>query len=134
MKLDTGRNNWVVIGAGIVLLVVAGAAVAAFTRGGSTGSPSAPSATAVAYDAREVSVDVVDNKYEPPVIRIKPGTTVTWLFKGKVPHTVTSESAGAEFDSGVKTKGDFAYTFDTAGVYDYRCRVHPTMVGRVVVE
>ena len=135
MKLATARNNWVLIGAGILLLVVAGAAVAAFTRGGPTTSPSAPAATPVAFDARQVNVDVVDNKYEPPVIGIRKGATVTWRFKGKVPHTVTSTpDAAVKFDSGVRTSGEFSYTFDAAGSYVYRCLVHPTMVGSVVVR
>lgn len=134
MKLRTARNNWVLIGAGILLLAVAGAAAATFARGGSTSHPSLPSATPVAFEAQQVGVDVIDNRYDPPVISVPKGATVTWHFKGKVPHTVTSLGGGATFDSGIKTSGDFNYTFDAAGTYEYHCRVHPTMVGEVVVR
>lgn len=146
------RNRWVLIGAGVVLVVVAAAAVWAFTQGGSS-APKPRSflqPTPVVETSQQVSVDVVDTAYKPAVIQVKPGTTVTWHFKGNVAHTVTSvpgtgpipptASAGAtpapafRFDSGGRPKGKtFAFTFDTPGTYNYYCTIHHVMEGTVIV-
>lgn len=146
---SSDRNRWVLIGAGAVLVVVAVAAVIVFTRGGgSNNRPSALAPTPVVIDSQEASVDVVDNKFKAPAIQVKAGTTVTWLFKGKVSHTVTSvpgtgprqptATSGTpvkefKFDSGGRVNGEFSYTFDTPGTYEYFCNIHHIMQGKVVV-
>ncbi len=143
------RNRWVLIGAGVVLAVVAVAAVVVFTRGGDSNKrPSALAPTPVVIDSQEASVDVLDNKFKAPAIQVKAGTTVTWHFKGKVSHTVTSvpgtgprqptATSGTptkefKFDSGGRVTGEFTYTFDTPGTYEYYCNIHHIMQGKVVV-
>lgn len=54
-------------------------------------------------------------------------------------HTITSgkvtdNNAGSLFDSGlIKSGGEFRFTFQNPGTYNYFCTVHPWMVGQVVV-
>ena len=134
-KAGVGRNTWVLVGAGVVLAVVAVAAVFSLTRGGgSSSTPSALKPTPVTFDTLQAAVDVVDNKFKPATIRVKNGTTVTWSFKGKVPHTVTAlPGTGVEFDSGAKPNGTFDFTFDKAGTFDYYCIIHHVMTGTVYV-
>lgn len=148
------RNQWVMIGAGAVLVVVAAVAVyVLFFNGGSDsnkGNVNKPKPTPVVFDTQSANVDVVDNKFTPPIIQIKQGTTVTWHFKGNVSHTVTSVSgtgpiqptaaAGAptvapfHFDSGGRTKGKtYDFTFDTPGKYNYFCTIHHIMEGTIIV-
>ena len=48
-------------------------------------------------------------------------------------HTVT-EQESESFDSGfIQAGGDWDYTFDDAGEYNYYCTLHPWMKGAVLV-
>jgi plastocyanin len=80
-----------------------------------------------AVAATEVSV--VDNRFEPAVIEIAQGDTVTWTWNGSAPHDVDGE----DFQSEVQSSGTFQHTFDTAGTYEYVCNIHGGMTGLVVV-
>ena len=76
----------------------------------------------------------IDNfSFTPQTVTIRAGTTVTWNNKDDVPHTVVSTTK--KFRSGVlDTDGQFSYTFDDAGTYDYFCSIHPHMTGKVIVK
>ena len=136
---SSDRNRWVMIGVAATLVVVAGVAVYvfAFSGGGSSnkGNVNKPKPTPVAFDSQTANVDVVDNKFTPPIIKIKQGTTVTWHFKGNVAHTVTSVAGtGIKFDSGGRPKGKtYDFTFDTPGKFDYYCNIHHIMEGTIYV-
>lgn len=86
-------------------------------------------------EAVETSTVAMRNiSFQPAVIRVAPGTTVTWVNQDQVDHTVTSQPAD-RFDSGnVAPGGRFEFTFDQPGTYDYVCTIHPGMSGRVIVE
>lgn len=73
--------------------------------------------------------------YEPEVIRVDSGTTVTWTNTGPVKHTVTfREETPIDFDvelaPGEATRREFTGT----GRFEYYCRYHrPDMTGTVLV-
>ncbi len=73
----------------------------------------------------------------PPMITVNPGDEVVWSNDDSVVHTVTSgtfSDADGLFDSNLFMAGEtFSHTFDTLGNYDYFCKVHPWMVGQVLV-
>lgn len=76
--------------------------------------------------------------YSPNNITVEPGTTVVWTNNDSATHTVTSgmPSIGPTglFDSALFSPGrTFEYQFDTIGVHDYFCMVHPWMTGTVTV-
>jgi len=76
--------------------------------------------------------------YSPSEITIDPGTTVIWTNKDAATHTVTSgqPSIGPTglFDSALFSPGKtFEYQFNTFGIHDYFCMVHPWMAGTVTV-
>jgi plastocyanin len=74
------------------------------------------------------------NSYNPNLIEIKVGDTVTWINDDSSPHTVTSSSNDRTFDSDVLKRGEtFSFTFDKEGQFPYFCTLHPNMVGTVVV-
>jgi len=82
-----------------------------------------------------VSVSIVDFAFTPKTITVPVGTTVRWTNNGSAPHTVTSTSSPKAFDSGTLNSGDtFQHTFTTAGQFPYRCNIHPSMTGTVIVE
>jgi len=69
--------------------------------------------------------------FVPSELYIRQGTQVTWVNDDSTPHTATSEG---RFDSGVLRKGDsFSKRFDSVGVYDYVCVLHPLLRGVVNV-
>ncbi len=77
--------------------------------------------------------------YDPEVIDVTVGTTVTWENVDNTMHTATSGNPdggpNAVFDSDIMLAGDkFEFTFTDAGNYDYYCILHPWMVGTVNVE
>lgn len=74
-------------------------------------------------------VSVIDNEFEPQVIEISAGDTVSWTWSGSSPHDVDGEG----FKSEVQETGTFQHTFDTAGEYQYVCNIHSGMTGLVVV-
>lgn len=107
--------------AALVLLPLVGAACGGGDDGGGSSDEGAAPGT----------VKVVDNKFEPSTIEIAPGDTVTWSFEGSVNHNVKGE--GADFASETQKDGEFEKQFNSAGVYEYVCTLHPGMKGKVVV-
>ena len=77
--------------------------------------------------------------YEPDLVTVTVGNTVSWANDDEQVHTVTSgtPTSGPDglFDSGIMAaKASFHYTFDAPGTYDYYCIVHPWMLGTVIAE
>ena len=77
-----------------------------------------------------VTVAVADNYFAPGNVLIRRGGTVVWNFVGTSAHDVT----GAGFASGLLNEGSFSWTFTAPGTFDYRCTIHPQMIGRATVR
>jgi plastocyanin len=109
-----------------VLLLPALAAVALFAAGcGGSGESSEPVATT------EVQM-VKSYRFDPKVIEIEAGDTVSWTNEDNFTHTV--EVDGQE-DHEVEQGESFSITFDTPGTYHYVCTLHSKdMDGEVVVK
>ena len=81
-----------------------------------------------------------NNCFNPNPVTVAPGTEVEWKNTDTVGHTVTSgkptdNDAGSLFDSSIiKAGGDFKFTFQNPGTFDYFCQVHPWMTGQVIVS
>lgn len=77
-----------------------------------------------------------DISSEDASLIIDAGDTVIWTFTDGAPHSVTSDTGSNEtFDSGTLDAGStYQYTFTEAGVNDYHCEVHPSMVGTITVN
>ena len=66
-------------------------------------------------------------------VRVRPGTTVTWVNEDEAVHTVTAQDGS--FDSGRLGLGArFSHTFAQPGRYEYICDLHNSMRGTIVVE
>jgi amicyanin len=76
----------------------------------------------------------IDNfSFMPTSLTVSAGTTVTWVNRDDVPHTVVSTEK--KFKSPVlDTDEQFSYKFTEPGTYEYFCSVHPKMTGKVVVQ
>lgn len=84
-------------------------------------------------DAAGNAVDMVGACFEPTVLRVEVGQTVTFSNSDGMLHTVTgAASSWGDYDE--LTQGDsVSYAFDEAGVYPYFCVFHPGMVAAIVV-
>lgn len=74
--------------------------------------------------------------FEPEVIKIAQGTTVTWINNGAQAHTVTfRQDEPIDFHVELLPGEQTRRTFTQTGTFDYYCRYHqPEMVGKVIVE
>jgi len=79
------------------------------------------------------TVTMDHNTFIPGEITVVPGTTVTWVNKEGMPHTVVDTNKGFRSKTLAKD-ASFSFTFATAGDYDYLCSIHPNMKGKVIVK
>ncbi len=131
-----GANLFIWAGAGALVAIVAAAAWLAFigddagsgvVRRGSVRLP-----TPVVITEMRTTVEVVNTSFNPAVIKIPVGATVTWAFQDRIPHNVTDDRL--RFQSGnLRDGATYAYTFDTPGEYYYYCTLHHKMQATVIV-
>jgi plastocyanin len=78
------------------------------------------------------SVVITDFRFQPQVLTVPKGTTVTWLNNDSLDHSVVA--ADQSFSSGALRRGNtFQFTFDKPGDVTYACGFHPEMTGTVNV-
>jgi plastocyanin len=96
---------------------------------GSDGSDASDEVAAEAV-AGEATVVLKDMQFQPDVVTVDAGTTVTWVWDdGSVRHNVVAD----QFESEIQTEGTFTHTFEEPGEYPYVCTLHPNMTGTVIV-
>ncbi len=132
---------------GLVLLVLALSAAAC--GGGSSSSssggddlPAVPAKDFVDETGKKaVTVEAVDNNFDPQYVTVSKGTTITFTNVGRNPHNVVPVEQGAftpipteKFAPGASG----TVTLSTPGTYAYYCTLHGSstrgMAGRIVVE
>ncbi|MBV8196712.1 MAG: cupredoxin family copper-binding protein [Candidatus Eremiobacteraeota bacterium] len=88
-------------------------------------------ATAAAPSAPEVHIR--NDAFNPPVLTVEVGQSVTFTNNDDDAHTVTATDG--TFDSkGLDTNGVWRHAFTQAGTYRYFCQLHPFMKGTIVVK
>jgi plastocyanin len=76
----------------------------------------------------------VDNfTFGPDTLTVQVNSTVTWINKDDLPHTIAS-SDGVFKSKALDTEDKYSYTFTKPGTYAYFCSIHPKMVGKIVVQ
>ena len=85
-------------------------------------------------DATEGTGSTVETRnacFEPTVLRVEPGTTVTFVNRDGIEHAVSGVNLDSwdQLGAGVTLQ----YAFDRAGTYPYMCNLHPGMTGVVIV-
>lgn len=77
----------------------------------------------------------IDNfTFAPKALIVPVGTTVQWVNRDDIPHTVVSDDKTTFKSKALDTDDNFSYTFSKAGTYSYFCSLHPKMTGKVVVQ
>lgn len=80
-----------------------------------------------------VEVNIANFTFSTAVLTVPVGTTVTWINRDDIPHTVVSTDK--VFASPVlDTDEKFSHTFTKRGTYAYYCSIHPKMTAKVVVK
>ena len=87
----------------------------------------------VATNATPNMVKIDNFSFTPQSLTVHPGTTVTWVNKDDVPHTVTSTDKKFKSRT-LDTDERFSFTFSAAGTYNYFCSVHPHMTAKIIVQ
>jgi plastocyanin len=78
--------------------------------------------------------------YNPSPLNVAVGRTVLWINNDNAAHTVTEGNPSGNtpsngFDSGILSPGQtFKHAFDKPGTVGYFCRLHPFMLGQVMVK
>lgn len=86
-----------------------------------------------AASAETISNNIKNFKYNGADITIAVGDTVVWTNQDGARHTATARDGS--FDTGSLKKGKSGeITFSTAGTFEYFCKFHRKMEGRVVVK
>ena len=82
--------------------------------------------------AADAEIKIANFTFDPPILTMKAGTTVTWVNNDDIPHLV-SEKDGKFRSSALDTGDKFSQIFSTAGTVEYFCAIHPHMMGKIVV-
>ncbi|MCG8468602.1 MAG: plastocyanin/azurin family copper-binding protein [Gemmatimonadetes bacterium] len=84
---------------------------------------------------RVVEIDVSSIAYRRPELEVPVGTTVRWVNKDPVAHTVTPDDEDATWGSNRIGPGEvYEHTFRREGRFSYHCVPHPFMRGVVIVR
>ena len=84
--------------------------------------------------AEKIQIAIKNFVFNPSTTEISKGTTVAWTNEDSAPHTITSVN-GEEINSNTLSKGQtYSHTFNAEGEYEYYCKIHPNMKGKIVVK
>lgn len=101
-------------------------------RGGSAAIALAlVAAAAMPASAETITVTIENLSFKPAEVTAKVGDTILWINKDIFDHTATARDNS--FDIVQPTKSSISQTLTNIGVFDYYCRYHPNMTGRLVV-
>ena len=98
---------------------------------GPSASPT-PAGTLPPVQSGEIKVSIANYAFDPAIITITAGSTVTWTNKDTVSHNVTTDD-GSWGSNSLATGDTYSYTFTQAGTYSYHYGVHPSMKATITV-
>ena len=108
----------------------------AVARGGKCEAPLSPETRIFP----ETNIIVIEGSaFSLKELIVKKGTTVTWINKDGVTHSIASNphpthTSLPALKSGVLANGQsYSFTFEKVGVVGYHCHLHPSMQGKITV-
>ncbi len=73
-----------------------------------------------------------------PVLFVSPGTKVTFVNEDNINHEIHSDgSLGIQHEGGplmANAGNSYTQTFNGKGTFNFRCHIHPNMLGQIVVK
>ncbi|MFC5531937.1 plastocyanin/azurin family copper-binding protein [Cohnella yongneupensis] len=95
-------------------------------------SPSASNDSGDDDASKEVVVEIKGYAFSTADLKIKKGTTVTFINRDKVKHSATADDGS--FDTGLIAQDESAQVkFDTVGTFTYFCKPHNYMTATITV-
>ena len=93
------------------------------------GAPCATSAT-----AGTIAAKIVNFAFDPAQVSAKVGDTITWTNSDSTGHTATVKGNEDTCTTSTLASGaSGSITFTQAGTYDFFCKIHPNMTGKIEV-
>jgi len=87
-----------------------------------------------AYQPKSATVHIRNLAFVPDTVIVPVGATVSWLNEDPTEHTVVSTPSGPLNSGSIDPGGQYSFTFNTPGTFEYFCTIHPFMTGRVIVS
>ena len=81
--------------------------------------------------AESVQVTISNLQYSPEEIKAKIGDTVVWVNKDFVAQTATVNGG---WDLSIEAGKSARLVLKKPGTFDYYCRFHPNMTGKIIVQ
>lgn len=88
-------------------------------------------AAVVPAAAATVTVTIENLTFKPTEVKARVGDTIEWVNKDVLAHTATARDKS--FDVIQPPKKTVSQTLTKAGSFDFYCKYHPNMTGRLVV-
>ena len=132
------KTSKIIAGSMLILILI----VAITGCGSSSITQSSPSSTAMVTTTAPATssantvtsnnaVAMTGYAYQPAELTINKDETVTWTNQDSAKHDVV----GSNFKSSLFGKGEsFSQTFNETGTFDYKCSIHPNMIGKIIVK
>ena len=113
--------------AGLPIAALAAIGVLALAGAGAPSRPGDP------VPERHV-VEIRGMAFHPEVLEVRRGDTVVWINRDIVPHTATATRKSG-WDTGTLLEGKSAqYVASHEGEDPYFCKLHPVMLGKLIVR
>jgi plastocyanin len=113
-----------------LLMLLATVTLAACGGDDDSGTGLTPPGPAALVDTVFMPGDV----FSPPSLNLKVGGTVWFDFPARDHNVIFERKAGAPADIEVTRNRRVSRVFPTAGTFPYDCRLHPGMVGEIIVQ
>jgi plastocyanin len=81
-------------------------------------------AAAMPASAETITVTIENLSFKPTEVKAKVSDTILWVNKDVLDHTATARDKSF----------DIIQTLTKAGSFDFYCKYHPNMTGRLVIE
>jgi len=91
-------------------------------------------ACAASTTAATVAATIANFAFSPASITAKVGDTVTWTNNDTTAHTATVTSDSSCDTGNIAAGASGSIQFNVAGTYDYMCKIHPNMTGKIEVS
>ena len=82
--------------------------------------------------ADTIKITIKGFKFIPAAVTAHVGDTIVWTNEDAMAHTTTAKSKA--WDLPVAAGASASLAVSKAGAFDYFCKIHPSMLGKVTVE
>jgi plastocyanin len=97
-------------------------------------APSAAAGPCAPSDAPgAVLVKIANFAFDPATVTAKVGDVISWTNNDTVQHTATVKGNETCTTPAIATDASAGITFSEAGTYDFFCKIHPQMTGKIEV-